>query len=238
MSKKNVKFGKSGNRKEQCLGKVPRIIVGSPGKLCIRLTVPQKEVDFYMLVEDTVRTSTCLKLQRGQSKFAAILLVSKKDKKVPWKSHHQKLLNIGFVWDKETLTEAGTASGVLYLKENDIVKDSISKIKNGKTTGLKGLVLEMVKLADEAGEGKLLETEVNRLLMIWYWLVSHLMVGMGGLKANVENAKIMINSEEARKVKRKVSFFVPYSEKVQAVVLSTANFASIKCIRDAMTEVA
>lgn len=123
-------------------------------------------------------------------------------------------MNIEFVWDKETLIEAGTASGVLYLKENDIVKDSISKIKNGKTTGLSGLVLDMVKLADEAGEGKLLRTEVNRLLMIWYWLVSHLMVGMGGLKANAEKAKITINSEEARKVKKKVSFFVPYSEKV------------------------
>ena len=123
-------------------------------------------------------------------------------------------MNIGFVWDKETLTEASTASGVLYLKENDIVKDPISKIKNGKTTGLSGLVLDMVKLVDEAREGKLLRTEVNRLLMIWYWLVSHLMVGMGGLKANVEKAKITINSEEARKVKKKVSFFEPYSEKV------------------------
>ena len=52
----------------------------------------------------------------------------------------------------------------------------------------------MVKLA--GAERKLQWTEINRLLMIWYCLMSHLLVCMGGLQVNVEKSKMMISGEE------------------------------------------
>ena len=93
------------------------------------------------------------------------------------------------------MPETGAAIGVIYMIKKGMVRESIRKMTNGKTTGTSGLVSEMVKLGGERRERKLEGTEINRLLMIC--LMSHLLVYMGGLQVNVEKAKMMISSEEA-----------------------------------------
>ena len=50
--------------------------------------------------------------------------------------------------------------------------------------------------------------------MIWYCLMSHLLVCMGGLQVNVEKSKMMISGEETWKVRKKGNFFCAVFRKI------------------------
>ena len=91
----------------------------------------------------------CLRLKRGWPKLVRILLVGKtfidEEKKRAWKIYHEKLLNTEFPWDRNSLSLADTITSIPYSLDKDIVRVSISKIKNRKATELSDVVSEMVK---------------------------------------------------------------------------------------------
>lgn len=60
------------------------------------------------------------------------------------KSFHEKLLkNTEFAWDRNSLSQVDTVTGVPPLTVKDMVRESIIKTENGKTTIPSGLVPEM-----------------------------------------------------------------------------------------------
>ena len=93
------------------------------------------------------------KMQTGWSKLIRILLVSKifigEKKKRAWKIYHEQLLNTEFAWDRNSLSQADKIISIPCSINKDTVRESISKIKNGKTAELSGVASEMVKKAGE-----------------------------------------------------------------------------------------
>ena len=77
-----------------------------------------------------------------------LLAVRDEDKKIAWKSNHEKLLNTEFARNKNSLSQVYKVSSILWLIDKSIIRESISKIKNGKAAGLLGVVLEMVAGVD------------------------------------------------------------------------------------------
>ena len=83
-----------------------------------------------------------------------MLLVSKfinEEKKRAWKSYHEKLINTEFLWDKSSLSHADTINSIPCSIDKDMLREQISKIKNGKAAVLSDVVSEKVKTAGEAG---------------------------------------------------------------------------------------
>ena len=107
-----------------------------------------------MLRSGMVRNAMGLRLQRGWSKLIRILIVSKiiidEEKKRAWKSYYEKLLNTDFPWDRNSLSQADAITSLPCSIYKYMVKESISKVKNGKAAELSGVVSEMAKTAKEA----------------------------------------------------------------------------------------
>ena len=61
-----------------------------------------------------------------------VLTVSDEDKKIAWKSYHEKLLNREFAWNRNSLFQADANSEVLRLTDKEMVRESVSKMKTGK----------------------------------------------------------------------------------------------------------
>ena len=105
-----------------------------------------------------IRNAMCLRLQRGWSKLIRILLVSKifidEEKKKAWKIYQEKLLNTEVAWDRNSLFQADIITSIPCSIDKDMIRESISKIKNGKAAELSGVVSEMLKTAVEAGVEK------------------------------------------------------------------------------------
>lgn len=49
------------------------------------------------------------------------------------KSYHEKILSKELAWDKKSFSKTDTFSGPHCLTEKDILRELISKMKNGKT---------------------------------------------------------------------------------------------------------
>ena len=54
-------------------------------------------------------------------------------------------MNTEFAWDRNSLSQADKITSIPCSINKDTVRESISKIKNGKTAELSGVVSEMVK---------------------------------------------------------------------------------------------
>ena len=76
------------------------------------------------------------------------------EKKNAWKTYHEKLLTTEFAWDRNNLSQGVANTSIPSSIDKDMVRESISKIKNGKAAELPGVVSEMVKTAGEVGVGK------------------------------------------------------------------------------------
>ena len=61
------------------------------------------------------------------------------------------LLITEFALNRNSLSQADTIKNVRHFIDKDMIRESISKMKNGKAAGPSGLVSEMVKAAGEAG---------------------------------------------------------------------------------------
>lgn len=58
-----------------------------------------------------------------------VLIVSDEDKKITWNTYHEKLLNTKFAWDRSSFFLTDTVKGAPRLKEKDMVRNPISKMK-------------------------------------------------------------------------------------------------------------
>ena len=67
------------------------------------------------------------------------------DKLKAWQSHYQKLLNIEFLWDTESLSEEAPVEGPAIKITSEMVSNAMSKMKSGKAAGLSGIIIEMVR---------------------------------------------------------------------------------------------
>ena len=62
-----------------------------------------------------------------------------------WKEDYQKLLNVEFAWDKNSLNNSVAVEGpAIFITEN-MVTDAIKKMKQGKTGGPPRVMVEMIK---------------------------------------------------------------------------------------------
>ena len=62
-----------------------------------------------------------------------------------WKEDYQKLLNVEFAWDKNSLNNSVAVEGpAIFITEN-MVTDAIKMMKQGKTGGPPRVMVEMIK---------------------------------------------------------------------------------------------
>ena len=82
---------------------------------------------------------------------------------VCWQSV-MKFLNIELTCNRNSLSQANIVRRAPRLINSDMVRESISKMKNGKDAGPSGIVSEMVKEAEEAGADMLTDA-VNQIIV-------------------------------------------------------------------------
>ena len=67
-----------------------------------------------------------------------------KSKLAAWKCHYEKLLNVEFPWDSNTLSQEQPFQGPPIKITTEMVNEALSKMKEGKATGPSGLNVEMI----------------------------------------------------------------------------------------------
>ena len=79
-------------------------------------------------------------------------IVVEEDKlKEVWRAHYDGISNEEFTWDREGLTNVSPVCGPSERISALKVGAAISKMKQGKSVGLTGVVSEMLKAACETG---------------------------------------------------------------------------------------
>ena len=73
-------------------------------------------------------------------------------------------MNTAFLWDKNSLFQTDTVSGIPHLIDKNMITESISKMENGKAARSSGVVSEMVNAAGEAGVD-MITTLVNQIIV-------------------------------------------------------------------------
>ena len=76
-------------------------------------------------------------------------------------------MNTACSWDRNSLSEADTVNSVARLIDKDMVRESISQMKNGKTVRPSIVVSEMVKAVGEA-EDDMITGLVNQIIRSYY----------------------------------------------------------------------
>ena len=74
-----------------------------------------------------------------------VLAFNEEDKKKAWKQHYGSLLNVEFPCREKDLSTADLVLGSPLLITKEIVVKSISKMKNGKTSGPSGVLTKILK---------------------------------------------------------------------------------------------
>ena len=70
-------------------------------------------------------------------------------KKVAWQQHYQRLLNVEFPWDPNSLSTVEPVSGPPIRLTEKMVQDAVQRSKCGKAAGPSGIVAEMLKSSGE-----------------------------------------------------------------------------------------
>ena len=73
------------------------------------------------------------------------LTVNDEAKLHAWKERYQRLLNVEFPWEKNSLNNLAAFEGPAIFITQDMVTDAIKKMKQGKAGGPAGVIAEMVK---------------------------------------------------------------------------------------------
>ena len=68
------------------------------------------------------------------------MTVSDDNKNKAWKSCHEDFLNTEFAWEWSGLSETDKIRGALSLIGKGTIRESISKMKNGKGAGSSGVM--------------------------------------------------------------------------------------------------
>ena len=82
---------------------------------------------------------------------AGNLCVADTDKMRAWEQHYEKLCNIEFPWDEESLPAADPVEGPPIYITLEMVAAAVKKLKSGKSGGPSGVVGELIKACDEGG---------------------------------------------------------------------------------------
>ena len=88
---------------------------------------------------------TCVKNDSGS------LVFSDKDKLDAWKEHYGRLLNEEFPWDSDHLDMGSPKEGPAPLISKADVDAALKKMKDGKASGISGVVSEMLKASGDTG---------------------------------------------------------------------------------------
>ena len=64
-----------------------------------------------------------------------------------WKSHYERLLNVEFLWDSESLPDLEPKIGPPLYRTEEMISRPIAKMKTGKAAGPSGIVIEMIRSA-------------------------------------------------------------------------------------------
>ena len=73
------------------------------------------------------------------------LTIKDKAKLHAWKEHYQRLLNVEFLWDKNSLNNSAAVEGPAIFVTGNMMTDAIITMKQGKTGGPSGVIVEMIK---------------------------------------------------------------------------------------------
>ena len=62
-----------------------------------------------------------------------------------WKTHYEKLLNVEFPWDSESLPDIEPVAGPPPSVSVEMIERALSKLKSGKAAGPSGIIAEMMR---------------------------------------------------------------------------------------------
>ena len=66
-----------------------------------------------------------------------------------WRSHHERLLNVEFPWDSDSLPDVPPTQAPPILITDTMVKKAIARMKTGKAAGHSGITAELLQAADD-----------------------------------------------------------------------------------------
>ena len=72
-------------------------------------------------------------------------------KRKAWLEHYQRLLNAEFDWDPNHLSDESPVEGQPIPIIIDIVKKTVSQMKAGKAPSPLGIVVDMIRAANDMG---------------------------------------------------------------------------------------
>ena len=78
------------------------------------------------------------------------LVLGDKKKLCVWKAHYEQLLKVEFDWNDSSLSIEPSVEGPAIKITNDMVAEAVLTIKEGKTRGPSGIVIEMAKVGGNA----------------------------------------------------------------------------------------
>ena len=94
--------------------------------------------------------------------------MSEDSKQKAWLEHYQRLLNVEFDWDPDHLSYQPPVEGLPIPITIDMVKKAISQMKAGKAPGPSGVVVEMIRAADDMGTSMIRDLAVAIFVMARY----------------------------------------------------------------------
>ena len=113
--------------------------------------IDPKSSEVYCLANQFRRENTDVVGDKPVKNDAGEMSMSEDSKQKAWLEHYQKLLDIEFDWDPDHLLYQPPVEGPPIPITIDMVKKAISQMKAGKAPGLSGIVVEMIRAANDMG---------------------------------------------------------------------------------------
>ena len=95
----------------------------------------EQKCDVFKIAKRIIKTNQDIIGENCVRSDASVLVVSDEDKKIAWKSYHKKLSNTELAWNRNSFSQTDISSEVLSLTDKGMVRESVSKMKNGKAAG-------------------------------------------------------------------------------------------------------
>ena len=86
----------------------------------------------FEIAKRMVKTNQNIFFELGLRDDDSVMAVSDAYKKMAGKSYNEKFSNTQFAWDRNSLSKADTVSGIPCLIEKGMVRESLTKLRNGK----------------------------------------------------------------------------------------------------------
>ena len=113
--------------------------------------IDSKSSEVYHLVNQLRRETADVVGEKPMKNDAGKLSMSEDSKRKAWLEHYQRLLNAGFDWDPNHLSNESPVEGPPIPITIYMVKKAISQMKAGKAPGPSGIVVEMIRAAGDMG---------------------------------------------------------------------------------------